>query len=255
MPPRVFISTLAAPLLAFTLASSALAQWGDLKVHFKVDGKAPELKAFAGAGLAGCPPKIPSEEFVADKAGNLKDVVVWLMRGDSELPIHPGYAKAAAGKVILDNKGCQFVPHVALVRVGQTLEITNGDAAGHNSRYNFPANKLSDNPLIPAKGSHAVPAFKVSERLPFPVDCGLHPFMRGRVLIQNHPYMAVSDAAGDLTIKDLPVGKHTFMFWQENVGYVPANGKLKAVRGKAELEIEDGKVTDLGTVAVKYKAD
>jgi hypothetical protein len=44
------------------------------------------------------------------------------------------------------------------------------------------------------------------------------------------------------------------MFWQENTGYIPPNGKLKTLKGKAELEIEDGKVSDLGEVKVKYKS-
>jgi hypothetical protein len=77
--------------------------------------------------------------------------------------------------------------------------------------------------------------------------------MKGLVLIQTHPYMAASASDGTLTIKDLPVGKHTFMFWQENVGYVPASGKLKTARGKTEIAIEDGQTTDLGTVLVEYK--
>jgi plastocyanin len=233
-------------------AGSAAAQWGDLKVNFKVDGKPPKLDDIGAAAAKGCPPKVPNETFVVDKAGNLKDVVVWLLPGDAEPKIHPGYAAAAAAKVTLSNKGCQFVPHVTLVRAGQTLVITNGDMAGHNSRYDFKANKLSENPLIPAMDKHTVAAITKSERLPWTVDCGIHPFMKGLVLIQTHPYMAVSDAAGDVTIKDLPAGKHTFMFWQENTGYIPPNGKLKTLKGKAEIEIEDGKVKDLGTVLVKY---
>lgn len=254
---RNFNSLLAGWLLAILpalWAQSAGAQWGDLKVNFKVDGKAPKLDDIGAAGAKGCPPKVPNEEFVLDKAGNLKDVVVWLVPGDSKLEVHPGYAKDAMAKVVVANKGCQFVPHVTLVRAGQTLEITNVDPAGHNSQYNFKANKLSENPLIPPMGKHAVGAIKESERLPSPVTCAIHPFMKALVLIQTHPYMAVSDAVGNVTIKDLPVGKHTFMFWQENVGYVPANGKLKTLRGKAEIEIEDGKATNLGTVLVKHKS-
>jgi len=256
MPRRNFNSLTAGWLLAILpalLASSASAQWGDLKVHFKVDGKAPQLAPLPVPAGAACPPKVANESFVVDKDGNIQNVVVFLVDNGSEVKVHPGYDKAAKDKIVVANKGCRFEPHVALLRVGQTLTITNADMFGHNSQYNFPENKVAQNPLIPPGGSHVVEPLTKSERRAQPVSCAIHPWMTGYVLVQNHPYMATSAGDGTLTIKDLPAGKHTFAFWQENVGYVPSNGKLTTSKGKAEIEIEDGKVKDLGTVLVKYK--
>jgi hypothetical protein len=42
------------------------------------------------------------------------------------------------------------------------------------------------------------------------------------------------------------------MFWQESVGYVPSSGKLNTLKGMADIEIEDGKVTDLEEVRVRF---
>jgi len=256
---RYHISHLAGWLLAILLvlcASPAWAQWGDLKMQFKVAGKPPALKPLAGMGKMGCPPMIANESFVTDKEGHVKNVVVWLLPEENEkLAVHPMYAKDAAAKIVLDNKGCRFEPHVALVRAGQSLAITNGDGAGHNSRYSFPANDLHENPLIPPKGGHVVDGFKKSEKRAQSVDCAIHPWMQAWVLVQDHPYMAASDAAGDLVIKNLPVGKHKFRAWQEASGHIaPKGSKTVFQKGVFEVEVAVG-LNDLGLFEIPPPKD
>lgn len=241
---------------------SASAQWGDLKIKFVVDGEAPKLtppmiEKDKEVCTAGGKKKVPNEEFVVGKEGGLKDVIAFLVPEKGKpVKIHTSYEDTAKDTITIDNKGCQFVPHVALVRVGQTLVIGNSDPTGHNSQFNFPENKKAENPLIPPKGEYKVKPEELTKRetRAQPIACAIHPWMSGFVLIQDHPYMATSDEDGVLEIKNLPVGKHSFQFFQQNVGYVPSNGKLKTMKGKAEIEIENGKTTDLGVVKVKYKS-
>ena len=52
-----------------------------------------------------------------------------------------------------------------------------------------------------------------------PVNCNIHPWMQAHILIQDHPYMAVSGEDGTFEIKNLPAGKQNFLFWHES-GYV-----------------------------------
>lgn len=241
---------------------SASAQWGDLKIKFVSDGPAPTLQPpMVDKDKEICTAmgkrKVPNEEFVVGKGGGLKDVVAFLVpEKDKAVKVHPSYEDSAKDTVIIDNKGCQFVPHVVLVRTGQTFTVTNGDPTGHNSKFSFAQNKVDENPLLPPKGEFVVKPERLTKRevRAAQVSCAIHPWMSGWVLVQDHPYMATSSEEGVLEIKNIPVGKHSFQFWHENAGYITSSGKLKTTKGKADIEIKDGKVTDLGEVKVKYKA-
>lgn len=240
------------------LSSAASAQWGDLKIKFVADGKAPTLPALdVTKDKAICEPmgkKVPNEEFVVGADGGLKDVIVFLL-ADKPVKAHPSYEATAKDTVTIDNKKCQFVPHVVLVRTGQTFVVTNTDPTGHNSKFSLRENKVDENPLLPPKGEFVVKPDRLtkSEKRAAQVSCSIHPWMTGWIVVQDHPYMATSAEDGTLEIKNIPVGKHSFQFFQENVGYIPSNGKLKTVKGKAMIEIKEG-VNDLGEVKVKYKS-
>jgi hypothetical protein len=68
--------------------------------------------------------------------------------------------------------------------------------------------------------------------------------MSAWLLIRENPYMAVSDANGKLTVKNVPVGTWTFQFWQERAGYVSQGtqgGKpFEWAKGRIEVEIKPG---------------
>jgi hypothetical protein len=244
------------------LAGSASAQWGNLKVKFVVDGDPPKLnppditkdkEVCTAAGKR----KVPNEEFVVGPGGGLKDVIVFLVpEKGQKVKVHTSYEDTAKDTIAIDNKGCQFVPHVALVRVGQAFKVTNSDPTGHNSKFSFAQNKIDENPLLPPKGEFDVKPERITkaEVRAAQVSCSIHPWMSGWVLVQDHPYMATSGEDGTLEIKNIPAGKHTFQFWHENAGYIASSGKLKTTKGKADLEIGNDKTNDLGTVKVKYKA-
>jgi plastocyanin len=252
MPTRYVIVSILFVALASRAAS---AQWGDLKIVFQVDGKAPparKLPVDKDGKVCADPknPPITSEEFVVGENGGIKDVVVHLVLGKEPLKIHPAYEAAKDVPVELDNLKCRFVPHVALVRTGQTLLMKNSDPVGHNANIQFRENSI--NVLIPAKGEYPIKSIGKPERLPAGVVCGIHPWMKGLVVVQDHPYMAVSDEQGVLTIENLPAGKHTFQFWQEGVGYVNPSGNstLRFLKGKVDIEIKSGE-NDLGVLKVK----
>src|SRR5262249_42021828 len=83
------------------------------------------------------------------------------------------------------------------------------------------------------------------------ITCGIHPWMKGYAVIKDHPYMAVSNKDGLVTIKNLPAGSWTFQMWHERHGYVTAgtqNGKpVKWERGRVKFDIKSG-ANDLGEI-------
>ena len=93
--------------------------------------------------------------------------------------------------------------------------------------------------------------FPVEERFPMHVACGSHPWMHGKVVVKEHPYVAVTDKDGKLTIKNIPVGTWTFQFWHERPGYVTevtiGGKKTSWKRGRPELTIKAGE-NNLGVI-------
>lgn len=252
-------SNLAAVVLSMGLLTPAFAaDWGDLKIKFQATGpvkaaaKIDVNKDQAFCGKHG----LKDESLVIAKDGSVANVFVYLYvgRGGKKPPVHPDYAKAAKANVNLDNKNCRFEPHVLTVRTGQTLLIGNPDPVGHNSKVDTYSNPPI-NPIIPAGGVHKK-VFTLPERLPAKVSCSIHAWMNSWIIVQDHPYMGVTDKTGAVTIKNVPAGKWTYQVWHEKAGYVQDvtfGGKTtKWKRGRPTFTIKKG-MNDLGTVKVATK--
>ncbi|MFP6675923.1 MAG: hypothetical protein VB878_12650 [Pirellulaceae bacterium] len=253
------LSRLIAIMTALVLASSQAVSadgWGSFKGKFVYDGKASKpaaIKVTADPQFCGKFDLVDELVVVNPKNGGVKNVIVYLYLTSTEKPpaVHPSYAKAA--KVVrIDNKDCRFEPHIVTMTLDQTLEIGNVDKVSHNSKLDvIDMNNISINPIIPA-GKSYLHKYNVEERLPNPLSCSIHGWMKGYILVRKSPYFAVSDEDGNFEIKDLPEGEWTFRLWQENVGYVQKvklNGKSTTWRGgRVKAKISAGKTFDLGEV-------
>jgi plastocyanin len=234
-----------------TSAPVQAADWGTLKGQIVVEGTAPTPPPLVVQKDAFCiAKKPPNDAIVIGKGNALVNAVVYLrVPTGQKVDVAPQYAAQMNQPVVLDNKGCEFHPHVTLVRVGQTLAIKNSDPVGHNTNVSL----LGFNQVIPAGAKPVDVKVGVASPLPSEINCNIHPFMKGYVLAQDHPYMATTDQDGKFEIKDIPAGKHEFQFWQESTGYLK-NLKLKGGttdrRGRAQLTIPAGGTLDLGEIKV-----
>jgi len=120
-----------------------------------------------------------------------------------------------ASTVTIDQKSMQFVPHVAAVTVGDTVEYGNHDSVAHNvfSPDNEGFNLGTFAPNQSRSYTFRRPNVGYSEL------CSLHPEMLGYVFVGQNPYHAVVDAAGNFTIRNVPAGTYALGVW---------NSKLKA---------------------------
>jgi hypothetical protein len=241
-------------LLGLLLATPThAAEWGSVKGRFVVDGKPADLKPLlVDAKDPFCvtqKEKLENQAIVLGDDNALANVVAYLyLPRRGKVDIHPDYEAALKEPVVLDNNGCQFVPHVTLVRVGQTIVVKNSDPTSHNTNLRL----FGQNPVVPANSQVEVKANKEG-RLPEPVQCNIHTFMIGHLLSQNHPYMAVSGEDGTFEIKDLPAGKHTIQLWHEASGYlkdVATKGGKADRSGKLNVTVPAGKTLDLGDIKV-----
>lgn len=241
------------PLAAAWIVSPAAAtDWGSLKGRFVVDGAPPSLPPLVVTKDQYCIDKKPINQLVVvDDANNLANAVVYVFLGRrGKIEVHPDYAAGLSQPVEIDNTGCSFHPHVVMVRAGQTLDIKNTDPVGHNTKID--GSKNTFNQTIP-DGATIPFVVQQAEPMPAPISCSIHPFMRGVLVAQDHPYMAVSAEDGTFEIKNLPAGELEFQFWHEAPGYLKNlkfQGGATDRRGRAKLTIPAGGTLDLGDIKV-----
>lgn len=234
------------------LAAQADEGWGTLRGKLVLKGEAPAApKLELGKDEFCCQAEPKDQSLVLDDAKAIANVVVYLRpeRG-AKLAVHPDYEKTVDKPVELDNRGCAFEPRVVTVRVGQPLVLKNTDPVGHSVKAEL--GDESFNFMLSAEGDQRL-EFEEAQRLPRPISCSIHPFMKGWIVVRDDPYMAISKADGTFEIKHLPVGEHEIQFWHERPGYLK-NCKSSSAeldrRGRVKVNIEPGKETDLGSIEV-----
>jgi plastocyanin len=151
-----------------------------------------------------------TEDIVVDSGGGLANVVVYVSEG-----LAANTSQPPQESVTLEQKGCQYKPHVLAMQANQKLEIVNSDETTHNI-HPTPANNREWNMTQP----HGVPLDHTfaREEIAIPIKCNVHPWMRGYIAVFKHPYFAVTDKNGAFDIKNLPPGTYTITAWQEKLG-------------------------------------
>lgn len=248
---RRFVALLVIALAATPAVVSAAD--GSLKVKFKLGGAAPtpaKLKIDKDGEFCG-PKMLVDESIKVGPGGELQNIVMFMyVTPGKKAPVSAAAVAALAKEVKVDNLGCRYEPRVTLVHTSQTLIIGNPDPIGHNSKGDTFANPAF-NELIPAGGS-TKKTFAKTESRPMPLACNIHPWMSGWLLIRDNPYFGSSNDKGELTIKNIPEGKHTFVVWQEKAGFV-----VKGTQGAKTSEWKNGRMevevkgdTDLGEFTI-----
>jgi plastocyanin len=240
-------------LLSALMGSAYSAEWGSIKGKFVVDGSVgepPAINVNKDAETCG-KHNLVDETVVVGEGGGLQNAVVFIYTRKA-LEVHPDYGDAKSAKpAVLDNKGCRFEPHVSAVRTGQTLQVTSSDPIGHNTNAAFAANPGFNQMIV--SGTPVNLTLTKAEPLPTTVQCNIHPWMKGYVMVRQDPYVAISNDKGEFEIKNIPVGQHEFVFWHEGKGFMK-NLTLKAGKtdrkGRAKLKIAAGETLDLGEIKI-----
>ena len=105
---------------------------------------------------------------------------------------------------------------MSAVQVGQPVQIKNSDATLHNV-HAMPQRNDEFNQGMPLKGMKLNQVFTAPE-VGVPFKCDVHGWMTSYGNIVAHPYFAVTDAAGNFSLPDLPPGTYTIEAWHEKLG-------------------------------------
>ena len=161
------------------------------------------------------------DNLVVDDSGGVRWAFVYVKKGLEGKTFDP-----PATAVQLDQVGCTYAPHVIGIMVGQPLTIRNSDPMAHNV-HGLPFSNREFNKGQPP-GSSDTMKFTTPE-VAVKVKCDIHPWMGAWIGVVDHPFYAITDAAGKFEIKNLPPGKYTVGVWHE---------KLQAP--DQEIEVKEG---------------
>lgn len=199
-------------LVLALVAGPALA--GDIVGTVNYTGKVPTLKPIAMDADPVCAKKhtkpVASEALVLG-AGNTMGNVMVRVKG----PVAGSFPVPAA-PVVIDQKGCQYHPHVLGIRVGQTLKLKNSDGLLHNV-HALPKVNTPFNMAMPANRTEADSKFGKEEGM-FLIKCDVHGWMSAYVGVFSNPFFAVSGADGKFKISGLPPGTYDVEAWHEKLG-------------------------------------
>ena len=151
------------------------------------------------------------ESVVVGEGGALQNVFVYVKDGLGNLRF-----PVPSNALVLDQKGCRYVPHVMGAQVGQTVEVLNSDPMLHNV-HAVPAANQEFNTGQPLPGMKHTHRFSTREVM-VPFKCDVHPWMRAYIGVLDHPYFAVTGPGGTFELKGLPPGTYTIEAWHETLG-------------------------------------
>jgi plastocyanin len=151
------------------------------------------------------------ETVMVGSDGALQNVFVYVKDGLGNLRF-----PVPARPIVLDQKGCHYVPHVLGVQVGQSVEILNSDNTLHNV-HAVPKTNQEFNMGQPLPGIKHTHQFSTREVM-VPFKCDVHPWMQAWVGVLDHPYFAVTGADGSFSLQGLPPGTYTIEAWHESLG-------------------------------------
>ena len=184
-------------------------------VHFT--GKAPapvkiDMSMDPACDMSGAGDNM-TEQFAVHN-GKLANVFVYVKSG----PPSAFTIGSVGPAVVMDQKGCRYVPHVIGVLKGQSVEFRNSDVTMHNI-HTMPTAQGSQSIDISQspKGASQVKQFNIVETM-IPVRCNNHPWMNAFINVSQTPFFAVTDADGDFSLSGLPAGDYTLGAVHEKLG-------------------------------------
>ncbi len=180
-------------------------------------GKPPALRPLSVEAEPVCHKKhggkpAPNEALVLGNGNTMGNIMVWVSKG---LPAGKTWP-APKEPAVLDQKGCQYVPHVQGIMVGQPYRILNSDGILHNVHALPKVNPQFNKPMPPTM-KETTTTFPKPENV-FPIKCDVHPWMQAFIGVFTHPFFSTTGRDGKFTLSGLDAGTYELTAWHEKLG-------------------------------------
>ena len=181
------------------------------------------------------------------KSRGIKNVFVYLRPNNTdkeskfgENDIHPDLLKPKAVTHETDQPCCQFIPRNLALRSGDFINFKNGSTIAHNVKVDSDAPSPSFNKTLQPKGSYQDPKPFAAQFSQIEYGCSIHPWMKGKIMVFDHPYFALTDDDGKFEIKNAPAGAYRIVYHGERYhkGKEGNRGWPIAIAGNAKKEME-----------------
>ena len=201
--------------VAFTTAFAVnVLAAGSVTGTVKFDGDAPKFKEIKMDADPICVAQHKDAVFpqtlvlgAGNTMGNIFVYVKNAPAGDYKAPTEP---------VVVDQKGCNYTPHIIGVMVGQPVKILNPDGTLHNVHALSKVNQ-EFNMAMPKFRTEVSKSFDKPEFM-FAMKCDVHPWMSAWISVMPTPFFAVTKEDGKFEINGLPDGTYTIEAWHEKLG-------------------------------------
>ena len=188
---------------------------GEVTGTVTLTGTPPKMKPINMSQEAACASQhstpAMSEEVVTGDKGALANVIVYVTSGADAYSF-----PTPADAVEIDQKGCQYHPHILALQAGQSLSVVNDDPTTHNI-HPVPKDNREWNESQPPGSAPITQSFARPE-VPIPVKCNVHPWMKAYIGVFANPFFSVTGKDGAFDLKGLPPGTYTIVAWQELYG-------------------------------------
>lgn len=189
--------------------ATAPAATATVKGKISFEGDVPMARKIPTSGDPKCMnPDLRAEDTIVSDGG-LENVMIYVSSAVS------GSFPVPATPVVIDQVGCQYVPHVVTVQVNQPIRFRNSDDTSHNVHAHTDVNATYNQSQV-RKGMESDHKFSKPEIM-MPIRCDVHNWMNSFVGVFAHPYHTVSKTGGAYELK-LPAGKYEITAHHEKYG-------------------------------------
>ena len=202
-------------------------------------------KKRSAAGLV----ELMTESVVVGPEGGFKDCVVYIKSGLGRygLADWAGYGHELP---LLDQVGCQYVPHVLTCMVNQDVTVRSSDKFLHN--VSIPSTGKND-PFNTVEEKVYDRLFKKKGMQDF--SCSVHSWMNAKAYVLEHPFCSKTGVDGKFEIRKLPEGEYTVAVWHEkDLGIKPPSKRGQKITVGADGAISDADGAPLTELVFKFKA-
>ena len=219
------------------LATPVSAHAADIYGTITLKGTPPsELNIAPLKNDANCGPlhrEMPTTHFyVVGPAGGLGGVVVALkgIRGKS--------TGSTAAPLVIDQKGCEYLPYISACQTGQKIIVKNLDPVLHNVHATPDVKgNLEENRAQMPNGPDLMFTFNAPEEF-LRFKCDVHPWMFAYVSVFDHPYFSLSAKDGSYRIHNVPPGQYTVTAMHRKEGTLDKKVEVKDQDVKLDFAFE-----------------
>jgi plastocyanin len=162
-------------------------------------------------------------------------------------PISGKFKPRSPKRLVIEQRGREFLPHVVAVSVGSTISFPNFDTVFHNVFSSSP------------NGAFDLGIYKAGEAREFTfkkegivrLGCNLHANMSAYIAVVSAPSYVVTDGTGEFTFKRLAPGKYKLSAWSEK-SKAPITQEVTVKTGKNEVTVGVSADADKGPQPDKF---